>query len=153
MLDDAPYVERNQRTELVTRLLAQACELCGSALDIEVHHVRRLVDLHRVGRGNRPPWVKRMAAMQAQNERCCHAGQSSGDRPKPRHRIRAPGGEDRWPFGERCSGSSAADLAAVGDLRAMSAGAGPHNGARRHRLLLVSATGLPQPLLGCLGEV
>jgi hypothetical protein len=34
-----------KRTEIVQRLLADTCELCGSPTDIEVHHVRKLADL------------------------------------------------------------------------------------------------------------
>jgi hypothetical protein len=34
-----------QRTELVQRLLADECELCGSQDDVQVHHVRKLADL------------------------------------------------------------------------------------------------------------
>ena len=34
-----------KRTEIVQRLLADACELCGSQTDMEVHHVRKLADL------------------------------------------------------------------------------------------------------------
>jgi hypothetical protein len=34
------------RTELEKRLLAEVCELCGSAEDVEVHHMRAMKDLH-----------------------------------------------------------------------------------------------------------
>ncbi len=50
------------RTELVQRLLADTCEMCGSHTDIEVHHIRALKDLKRYGRPEKPAWVKTMAA-------------------------------------------------------------------------------------------
>jgi len=52
-----------RRTELIKRLLADTCEICGAAGDVEVHHVRKLADLakRRDGR-ERPEWAKRMAA-------------------------------------------------------------------------------------------
>jgi len=45
------------RSELTQRLLAQECELCGSSVDIEVHHIRKLADLKGASR-----WEKVMAA-------------------------------------------------------------------------------------------
>lgn len=49
------------RSEIVQRLLAQTCELCGSTDTIEVHHIRKLADLTRKGGGNPPKWVRIMA--------------------------------------------------------------------------------------------
>jgi len=43
-------------------MLADACELCGSQEAVEVHHVRRLADLQRNGRSEKPRWVEVMAA-------------------------------------------------------------------------------------------
>ena len=88
VLDDTPSVYRNRRTELLTRLLANRCELCGSDLDIEVHHIRKLRDLTDKGGRERPPWVKRMAALERKTLVVCqechsaiHAGRPTG----PRH--------------------------------------------------------------------
>jgi group II intron reverse transcriptase/maturase len=39
----------NNRSDLVQRLLAQECEVCGSRENIEVHHIRKLADLQRKG--------------------------------------------------------------------------------------------------------
>jgi Type II intron maturase/Reverse transcriptase (RNA-dependent DNA polymerase) len=50
------------RSEVVERLLAEACELCGATEKIEVHHIRTLADLEREGRSHRPRWVRIMAA-------------------------------------------------------------------------------------------
>jgi hypothetical protein len=71
-LDDAPHVHRNPRTEILTRLLANACELCGSGQDIEVHHIRALRDLKDKGGRERPPWVRRMAALNRKTLAVCH---------------------------------------------------------------------------------
>jgi hypothetical protein len=54
----------NVRTEIVQRMMAEECEICGSKLDVEVHHVRKLADLKKRYRGKKevPSWVKHMAA-------------------------------------------------------------------------------------------
>ena len=49
----------NNRSELVERLKAQECELCGSHQKIEVHHIRKLADLKRKGT-TKTEWQKRM---------------------------------------------------------------------------------------------
>jgi group II intron reverse transcriptase/maturase len=51
------------RNELVKRLLRNECELCGSKENIVCHHVRKLSDLKRKGRKEKPLWVKVMIAM------------------------------------------------------------------------------------------
>lgn len=61
VLDDMPRPIWNGPTELVTRLLADRCELCGSKTEIQVHHVRRLKDLQQAGRPAPPAWVQKMA--------------------------------------------------------------------------------------------
>jgi hypothetical protein len=62
-IDDHPRcVWNNERTELLQRLLADTCELCGSKEGVLVHHVRNLKDLQRKGRTAKPEWVKQMAA-------------------------------------------------------------------------------------------
>ena len=48
------------RKELVARLLAGRCELCGQTDNIEVHHVRQLADLNRLGQLP-PHWAQVMA--------------------------------------------------------------------------------------------
>jgi group II intron reverse transcriptase/maturase len=62
VLNDDPYLYWNGQTEIVQRLLAETCELCGSQTQIEVHHIRALKDLDRYGRPEKPAWVKTMAA-------------------------------------------------------------------------------------------
>ena len=63
ILNDHPRkVWNDSRSELVQRLLAQTCELCGSQVEVEVHHIRGLKDLKQKGRSEPPEWVKVMAA-------------------------------------------------------------------------------------------
>lgn len=45
--------------ELIRRLLAGRCELCGRTDGMQVHHVRALADLHRPGQSHLP-WVQAM---------------------------------------------------------------------------------------------
>ena len=49
-------------TELVQRLLADTCELCGSTNHCQVHHIRKLADLKVKGQKAKPQWKAIMAA-------------------------------------------------------------------------------------------
>jgi group II intron reverse transcriptase/maturase len=61
-INDAPTTPIwSGRSELVERLLAQECELCGATNNIEVHHIRKLADLEQYGQVNPPQWVRQMA--------------------------------------------------------------------------------------------
>lgn len=51
----------NHRSEVVERLLAQKCELCGSTQNIEVHHIRKLNPNRNKGTPV-PEWKKKMMA-------------------------------------------------------------------------------------------
>jgi AI2M/AI1M-like, HNH endonuclease len=53
----------NNRTELVLRLLADFCELCGSEAEVEVHHVQAMRKLHDYPGRPKPARVKRMIAL------------------------------------------------------------------------------------------
>lgn len=59
-------------TEIVQRLLADTCELCGSRDRIQVHHVRALKDLKRPGRPDKPLWMRVMAARRRKTLVLCH---------------------------------------------------------------------------------
>jgi hypothetical protein len=85
ILDDQPYRTWNTRTELIQRLLADRCELCGSNRSIQVHHVRALKDLERKGRTQMPRWAREMAARRRKTLVVCrkchtdiHAGRHQG---------------------------------------------------------------------------
>jgi group II intron reverse transcriptase/maturase len=72
-LDDAPPRSWNGfRSELLQRLLADTCELCGSHDRVQVHHVRALRKLHRPGRVAPPQWVQQMASRQRKTLVVCH---------------------------------------------------------------------------------
>jgi group II intron reverse transcriptase/maturase len=75
ILNDQPTRVWNGRTEILQRLLANECELCGSHEDVEVHHIRKLADLSKPGRRERAEWVKRMIARRRKTLvvcRTCH---------------------------------------------------------------------------------
>lgn len=60
-INDQPGHVWGGRTELIKRLQADVCELCGSHENVEVHHIRKLADLNKPGRKEQPSWVKKMA--------------------------------------------------------------------------------------------
>jgi hypothetical protein len=82
IFDDPPQrAFSNNRTELVSRLLADECELCGSCEDVEVHHVRALKDLKKRGRREMPLWKQRLCAFKRKTLvlcRKCHAAIHAG---------------------------------------------------------------------------
>jgi len=52
-----------KRSEVVQRLLAGKCELCGREDGpLQVHHIRKLADIDRPGRRPKAPWEKIMSA-------------------------------------------------------------------------------------------
>ena len=72
VLDDRPYVHKVGRTEILKRLLADQCELCGSTENVEVHHIRKLADLKDTGGREVPVWKKIMAARRRKTLVVCH---------------------------------------------------------------------------------
>jgi group II intron reverse transcriptase/maturase len=78
------------RSELLQRLLADKCELCGSRDNVEIHHVRKLKDLHKPGRKARPFWIQVMITRRRKTlvlcEKChddLHAGRLDGRPNRP----------------------------------------------------------------------
>lgn len=61
-LTDQERLPMINMTELVQRLLAEECELCGSRDNVQVHHIRALKDLSKLGRSEKPLWARVMAA-------------------------------------------------------------------------------------------
>lgn len=65
-----------KRTELIQRLMADECELCGQK-DVDVHHVRALKDVNSPGRKSVPAHVFVMAARKRKTlvvcKKCHHA--------------------------------------------------------------------------------
>jgi group II intron reverse transcriptase/maturase len=85
VLDDQIPEIWNGRTELLERLLADTCELCGSRVNVQVHHIRHLADLQKPGRAERPTWVRVMATRRRKTLVVCagchgdiHAGRPHG---------------------------------------------------------------------------
>jgi len=69
------------RSELITRLLADRCELCGSREEIQVHHVRKLANLRAKGRREMPSWMLKMISLRRKTLvvcRYCHVAIHAG---------------------------------------------------------------------------
>jgi hypothetical protein len=60
LTDRLPVPGIIRHKELVTRLLADRCEICGYAGQVDVHQVRKLADLGKPGQP-RPAWAELMA--------------------------------------------------------------------------------------------
>ena len=74
------------RSELVQRLLADYCELCGSSDDVEVHHVRKMKHLHEYPGRPKPPWVVRMIALKRKTMLLCRTCHEDVDYGRPLRR-------------------------------------------------------------------
>lgn len=79
------------RSELVERLLADRCELCGGTENIEVHHIKKLANLVKRYQGRRQPpeWAVRMIEQRRKTLVVClkchteiHAGRYDSERLK-----------------------------------------------------------------------
>jgi group II intron reverse transcriptase/maturase len=73
VLRDRVPIRRPRRTELIKRLLADQCEVCGSTEQVEVHHVRKLADIKKKGRRELPDWAKIMIVRRRKTLVVCHA--------------------------------------------------------------------------------
>src|SRR6266550_4057277 len=81
LVDRLPQFVMTNRSELLQRMLTDICELCGSKEKVEVHHIRKLADLEKPGRREKPVWVKLMAAKRRKTLvvcRQCHEAIHSG---------------------------------------------------------------------------
>lgn len=93
-LNDNPYQVPRGRTELVKRLLADECELCGSTEQVQVHHIRKLADLKKHGR-TLPMWAQTMVARQRKTLVVCHECHQAIHAGKPtRRKMGSPGEPD-----------------------------------------------------------
>ena len=82
-INESPEPVWSGRSELLSRLKAERCELCGGTDKIEVHHIRKLADLK-----GRAKWVQNMAARRRKTLVVCqschntiHAGTYDGSSP------------------------------------------------------------------------
>jgi len=60
LTDRVPDAAATPRKELVRRLLAGRCEICGDADRVQVHQIRKLADLDRPEPPERPEWMELM---------------------------------------------------------------------------------------------
>jgi len=89
LTDQRPVMASAKRNELIHRLLAGRCELCEDTEGLEVHHVRKLADLNKPGRRDKPPWMELMAKRRRKTLVTCrrchediHAGRATRPYPK-----------------------------------------------------------------------
>jgi len=95
LTDLSPVMASARRNELIRRLLAGYCEICEARKNLEVHHIRKLADLNRPGRRERPAWMQLMAKRRRKTLvicRPCHENIHVG-------RTTAPSGIDHWRAG------------------------------------------------------
>jgi group II intron reverse transcriptase/maturase len=76
------------RNELIKRLLADECEICGAEGDIEVHHIRALKDLKIKGRKEKPLWMQIMSARRRKTLMVCSQCHDAIHAGKPIHNKR-----------------------------------------------------------------
>jgi group II intron reverse transcriptase/maturase len=73
LVDQRPPVAYTKGAELLQRLQADAGELCGSTIRVEVHHIRQLADLKRHRRKEVPAWRRIMATRKRKTLVTCRA--------------------------------------------------------------------------------
>lgn len=59
------------RSELIDRMQAGECEMCGKQGETQVHHVRKLKDVNTPGQRAKPAWIHRMAAIRRKTLMVC----------------------------------------------------------------------------------
>jgi hypothetical protein len=89
LTDQRPVTATTRRNELIRRLLAGRCEICEGTENLEVHHIRKLADLARQGRREKPAWMHLMAMRRRKTLITCrrchediHAGRATTPYPK-----------------------------------------------------------------------
>ncbi len=71
--DREPVQATSRRKELIHRLLAGRCELCGQADKVRVHQIRKLTDLEKPGQPDQPEWVQIMTRRRRKTLVVCEA--------------------------------------------------------------------------------
>ena len=92
LTDLSPVMASTKRNELIHRLLAGRCELCESTDRLEVHHLRKLADLNRHDRPDRPAWVHLMAKRRRKPSSSAEPATRTSTPGGPAH----PPGTDHW---------------------------------------------------------
>jgi hypothetical protein len=73
-IQDLPTTRKPpSRSELIKRLLAETCEICGAMGNIEVHHIHALKDLKVKGKKEMPLWMQIMSARRRKTLMVCKA--------------------------------------------------------------------------------
>jgi group II intron reverse transcriptase/maturase len=74
MEDTAAKGHYSERTDLIRRLIADKCEVCGKEGECVVHHIRKLKDLKKRWRGKKakPAYVLSMIALRRKTLVVCH---------------------------------------------------------------------------------
>src|SRR6266540_1171447 len=73
LTDQRPVMASTRRNELLHRLLVGRCEVCQAQENLEVHHIRKLADLNRPGRPDKPAWMHLMAKRRRKTLVICRA--------------------------------------------------------------------------------
>lgn len=102
----------SKRSEVVERLLADRCELCGKEGEVEMHHVRKLADLQLKHGKEIPKWKREMSKRRRKSLAVCtdchykiHRGEYDGK--SPRKSVGEPRDIERVMRGsERCGWES-----------------------------------------------
>lgn len=89
-LDDAPPHIWTKTSDLVSRLVAQRCEMCGQADSLQVHHIRKMANLKTQGRREKPEWMKRMIALRRKTLVVCHSCHVDIHAGRPMRRLHKP---------------------------------------------------------------
>lgn len=94
LLDHDPAYRHPRQREVVRRLLAGECELCGQAARTQAHQIRKLADLSQYGQ-EKPAWAALMAKMRRKTLMVCpachesiHDGNDREPRQSPESRMR-----------------------------------------------------------------
>jgi group II intron reverse transcriptase/maturase len=85
LVDRSPNLFTTSGNELIGRLTAGCCELCGSTQRLEVHHIRKLADLDKPGRNEKPAWVHIMAKRRRKTLIVCTACHDAIHAGRPAH--------------------------------------------------------------------
>jgi hypothetical protein len=99
------------RSGLITRLLADECELCGSNDRIQVHHVRKLANLKVKGQKEKPLWMQIMANRRRKTLVVCTPCHTAIHAGKPtRTRVQIAEVNDQTVTGEPCASKVASTV-------------------------------------------
>jgi group II intron reverse transcriptase/maturase len=62
-----------RRVELIQRMTAEKCEVCGTHDKVEVHHINKLSNLRKKGRKEKPLWARIMIARRRKTMVLCQS--------------------------------------------------------------------------------